>query len=211
MQRFVSSATRLTLSTFVIGILLASASTCALMAQDNSANTIKGVFPCALKKGIDSKKAKDGDPVVCETTKALRDQNGQLIPSGTGILGHVTQAQARSKGDSQSSLAVAFDKIELSKGNDMPIKGTLQAVGPSTNGGIDSGPAVQPGLHGGAAVSNAQTTLNKGGQISGGGPLNSDSKGSGLKNVELGDDSVLTSSGKELKLDNGTQMVVRAD
>lgn len=181
--------------------------------QDNSATTIKGAFPCSLVKSIDSKKAKEGDPVVCQTASPLRDQYGKLIPSGTKMLGHVTQAKARSKGDSESSLAITFDKIELSKGNEIPMKGTLQAIGPGLSGGPDTGPATEPGLHGGASVQTQSTTLGKEGgtHAAASGPLNSDSKGSNVKGVDLGDNSVLTSSGKELKLDNGTQMVVRAE
>jgi hypothetical protein len=212
MQRFASPATRLALFILAVCVLLANGFSGTLIGQDNSANAIRGAFPCALQKGLDSKKAKEGDPVVCQTTKALRTQDGNLIPSGTKIIGHITEAKARSKGDSESSLAMTFDKIELSKGNDVPIKGTVQAVAPSTNAGIDSGPTVEPGLHGGAAVSNAQTTLDMGkGGPHGAGPLSTDSKGSSLKNVDLGDNSVLTCSGKELKLDNGTQLVVHAE
>jgi hypothetical protein len=43
-----------------------------------------------------------------------------LIPSGTKVIGHVTQAQARSKGDPQSSLAIVFDKFEVAKDEDIP-------------------------------------------------------------------------------------------
>jgi len=195
-------------------LLLMTGFAYAQTSPANSENTIQGTFPCALQKGLDSKKAKDGDPVVCQTDKAFHDQTGRFLPSGTKIMGHVTQAQARSKGDSQSALAMVFDKIELSKGNDIPIKGTLQAVGPGSSGGIDSGPSVEPGLHGGAAVSNAQSSIDMGKErgAQGGGPLSSDSKGAvGVKGLEMDSNSVLTSSGKEVKLDGGMQMVVRAE
>ncbi len=193
-------------------VLTASLANVQAWGQDSSANTIQGAFPCALEKAVDSKKVKDGDPVVCQTSKALRDQSGRFIPSGTKIMGHVTQAQARSKGDSQSSLAMTFDKIELSKGNDIPIKGSLQAVGPALTGGPDTGPATEPGLRSGAAL-NTQTIGKEGGtHATAAGPLSSDSKGVlGVKNLEMGDNSVLTSPGKEVKLDGGTQMVIRAE
>ena len=195
-------------------LLLMTGFAYAQTTQGNSENTIQGVFPCALEKSLDSKKAKDGDPVVCQTSKGMRDQSGRLIPSGTKIMGHVTQAQARSKGDSQSSLAMVFDKIELSKGNDIPIKGTLQAVGPAFSGGPDTGPAYPPGMRGGSAVATQQATLGKEGgtHAAAAGPLSGDSKGAvGVKGLEMDDNSVLTSPGKEVKLDGGMQMVVRAE
>jgi hypothetical protein len=41
--------------------------------------------------------------------------------------------------------------------------------------------------------------------------LTSESKGVlGFKNLEMNSDSVLTSSGKEVKLDSGTQMLIQA-
>ena len=42
--------------------------------------------------------------------------------------------------------------------------------------------------------------------------LNAQSKGVvGIHNLELGDNSVLTSSGKEVKLEGGTQMMVEVE
>lgn len=194
-------------------MLTASLANVQAWGQDNAATVMQGAFPCSLEKSLDSKKAKEGDPVVCQTSKGLHFQSGQFIPSGTKILGHVTQAQARSKGDSQSSLAIAFDKVELSKGNDVPIKGTLQAVGPASSGGPDTGPATQPGLHGGAIATQGQTLGKEGGTHAGAaGPLSGDSKGAvGVKGLDMDDKSVLTSTGKEVKLDAGTQMVVHAE
>jgi type IV secretory pathway VirB10-like protein len=77
------------------------------------------------------KKLKDGDTVVCTTVSALHSGSGMMIPSGSKVIGHITQAEARSKGDSQSSLAMVFDKIQMPNGTAIPMKGTLQAIGPS--------------------------------------------------------------------------------
>src|SRR5271165_361332 len=97
----------------VFGSLLTASIACAQTSPATSDSTgqltsqYKGTFPCALEKSLDSKKAKAGDAVVCQTAKAFRDQSGGLIPSGTKISGHVTQAQARSKGDANSTLALS--------------------------------------------------------------------------------------------------------
>src|SRR5690242_15749090 len=80
-------------------------------AATSSAGMIRGSFPIMLPKGIDSKKLKDGDTVICQTAAPLSTSVG-IIPSGSKVVGHVTQAKARSKGDPESTLGLAFDKIE---------------------------------------------------------------------------------------------------
>jgi len=175
-------------------------------AQTDTAS-LQGTFPTVLVKSIDSKKARDGEAVVCQTAAPAHDSSGRLIPSGTKILGHVTQAQAKSKGDAQSSLAIVFDKVQLGS-QEIPIKGTLQAVAPSTNSGPDVGAAYGPGLRGNPAPN--LDTNPKGDAAH---PiLNSDSKGvMGFHGLEMGDNSVLTSNGKEVKLDSGTQILIHAE
>jgi hypothetical protein len=201
-------------------LLLGAALPYSAKAQDQassrSVTPMRGSFPAVLSKSIDSKKLKEGDTVVCQTFATLHAQSGALIPSGSKIIGHVTQSQARSKGDPQSSLAMVFDKIEVGKGEELPINGVLQAVAPSLG---DTGPQAGPATPG--------TTLGGSGQASGGtvAPpttmqlgggvhpmLNSQSKGVlGFKNIEMDDNHVITSTGKEVKLDNGTQMMIRAE
>ncbi len=101
----------------------------AQSATSSQAGMIKGSFPVILPKGADSKKLKEGDTVVCETVAPLRTSVG-IIPSGSKVIAHVTQAKAQSKGDSDSTLGLAFDKIEYGKGKEAPMKASLQAVGP---------------------------------------------------------------------------------
>lgn len=187
-------------------------------AQPNSASAIHGTLPVLLVKPLDSKKAKDGDPVVCQTAGRIHDQSGRLITSGTKVIGHVTQAQARSKGDPQSSLAIVFDKVQVGKNEEIPIKGALQAIGPSLGDNEPNvGAAYPPGLHGnggGAATTAPPTAGPQSGPMANSvhALLTSESHGVlGVKNLEMGENSVLTSPGKEVKLDAGTQMMIRAE
>ncbi len=188
-------------------------------AQASTASAITGTIPVLLLKSIDSRKAKEGDPVFCEIAGPFHDRTGRLIKSGTKVIGHVTEAQARSKGDAQSSLAIVFDKIELGKNEEVPIKGTLQALGPALDIGVPNpaeGYAQGPGARrdGGAATTAPPQPGVQGLPIANSSPtvlLTSQSKGVlSVKNLELGDDSVLTSPGKEVKLQDGQQMMIRA-
>lgn len=188
--------------------------------QDSSAAT-KVSFSVTLEKGLDSRKLKAGDPVVCLTAGTLHGRNGFLIPSGSRVLGHVTQAQARSKGDANSTLGIAFDKI-LVKEKEFAIVGTLQAIAPSlSNSGPNVGPAEPGSLNGagrGDAGYSAGTTpapsapMQVSGPRSGTPLVNTASTGVlGIKNLEMNADGLITSSGKEVRLDNGTQMMIRAE
>ncbi len=195
---------------------LASAQTSS-QEQTNSPSSIRGTLPALLSKPLDSKKLKDGDPVVCEIAGQVHDQTGRFIPMRSKIIGHVTQAQARSKGDAQSSLAMVFDKVEVGKNEEIPIKGVLQAIAPSLgNSGPDTGPAYPPGM-GNAGTQTTTPPPIPGPQA---GPnagavhpmVTSESKGVlGFHNLQMDDNSVLTSTGKEVKLDSGTQMMIRAE
>jgi hypothetical protein len=80
-----------------------------------------------------------------------------LIPKNTKLVGHVTRASARSKGDSQSALAVQFDRAVLKDGHELPLQVTLQAMaaerGPARVGGDDLQP--MGNIEGGAAGAGA--------------------------------------------------------
>jgi hypothetical protein len=194
----------------------------AAPTQSDSSNAdIKGSFPVMLVKGVDSKKTKEGDVVVCQTVAALHSPSGLLIPSGSKVIGHITQATARSKGSPDSTLAMTFDKIEIAKGKELPMKGTLQAVGPSM--GDDSmnsgGPSsnVLMGGHSSSGGSSAGTTPPPQATSTMNAPtskpiLLATSQGVlGVKNLQMDANGVLSSPGKEVRLDGGAQLLIRAE
>jgi len=86
------------------------------------------VIPVQLTKTVDAKKAKTGDQVVAMVTQDMRTQSGEvLVPKDTKVIGHVTEAQPRSKEQKESQLAIAFDQAVLKSGQvQMPM--SIQAV-----------------------------------------------------------------------------------
>jgi len=102
-----------------------------------------------LQKTVDAKKAKTGDEVVATVTQDMKTNSGDvLVPKDTKILGHVTTAQARSKEQKESELAITFDHAVV-KGDQMQLPMSIQAVivPPSSNpagGGGDEGSAAPP-------------------------------------------------------------------
>src|SRR4029434_9997635 len=81
-----------------------------------------------LNESVDSKKAKQGDPVTARTTEAVKSDGKVVIPKGTKLVGHVTRASARAKGDADSALAVQFNRAVLKDGHEMPLQVTIQAL-----------------------------------------------------------------------------------
>src|SRR5260370_1873585 len=88
----------------------ASASASAQNGQANGSLATGTAFNAALSSPIDSKKSKPGDPVNAHTTEAVKSEGKTVIPRGAKLVGHVTQASALAKGESESSLGFVFSK-----------------------------------------------------------------------------------------------------
>ena len=93
------------------------------------------VLPVLLTKSIDAKKAKNGDQVVAKVPQDMKSNSGEIvIAKDTKILGHVTEAQPRSKEQKESQLGIAFDRAVLQDGREMQMPMSIQAiVGPQNN------------------------------------------------------------------------------
>jgi hypothetical protein len=81
-----------------------------------------------LDRSLDSKKARAGDAVTARTTEAVKEDGKVVLPKGTKLAGRVTRASARSKGDSDSTLAVQFDRAELKSGQEVALQLNVQAM-----------------------------------------------------------------------------------
>jgi hypothetical protein len=200
----------------------------------------------ALVKPVDARKNKPGDMVMAKTTQDVKADGRVVIPKGSRIVGHVTQAGTRAKGESQSSLGLVFDRAILKDGGEVPLNTSIQAIAAAqstTNafagddmasmssmgsGAVSGGARSGGGLLGGvgsAAGASAGTltsaTANAGGALNSAtsvtGALNSTSSGVvGLPGMRLNSatsaaaqGSVITSAGKNIHLDSGTQMLLQ--
>src|SRR5260370_29399348 len=79
-----------------------NASASAQNGQANGSLATGTAFNAALSSPIDSKKCKPGDPVNAHSTEAVKSEGKTVIPKGSKLVGHVTQASARGKGESES-------------------------------------------------------------------------------------------------------------
>jgi hypothetical protein len=131
----------------------AASSAAAQTAHDNAALANGSTFNAALNAPVDSKKAKPGDPVTAHTTEATKSDGKTVMPRGTKLVGHVTQASARANGESDSSLGVVFDKAILKNGEEIPLNAAIQAIASGQSAASAAGPDLD--AFGGAGASAA--------------------------------------------------------
>jgi len=131
----------------------AAASGSAQEGQNSAALAGGSTFNAALSAPLDSKKCKPGDPVSARTTEPLKSEGKTVLPKGTKLVGHVTQASARGKGDSESALGIVFDKAVLKNGEEVPVNVAIQAIASAQVGAAAAGSDID--TFGGAGASAA--------------------------------------------------------
>ena len=227
------------LSSVLTAGLLAGVSLAQNPTQPNGGTTIRlapgTVIRVELAKTVDAKRAKVGDEVIAKTMDDfLSNKHEVLAPRGSKVVGHVTEASPN-QGGSASTLGITFDKIVLKSGNEIPLKASIQAIGsPESNAGAVSEPmggygnsaATAPmpsgrGSYGSAPANpnipdsgNNPGTAGQEGTAATPGQLTPNSQGVvGMSGVSLStgtaQDSVLISPKRNIKLDSGTQMILR--
>lgn len=142
------------------GSTSASSSASAQNGEANASLASGSAFNAALSSPIDSKKCKPGDPVNAKTTEAAKSEGKTVIPKGSKLVGHVTQASARSKGESESALGLVFDRAILKNGQEIPLNVTIQAIASAENGASVAGPELD--TMGGAGTTAAGSGMSGG-------------------------------------------------
>ena len=194
------------------------------------------IIPAELAKALDAKKAKPNDEVAAKAAQDLLAHGQIVIPRGSKIIGHVTEAKARSKTEPQSTIGIVFDRLMLKDGRTMPLQVAVQAIrGParsaSTMDGAGAGAEVpsHPGRMpdgmdpmGGARTypNSSDTHPNIPGPTADSdkrantaiGGLSASTHGvvglSGLSLTSSAQGSVFSSTSQNVHLDSGTQMLL---
>jgi len=226
-------------------------------SQDAAASATAGMsgsttITAVLDKSVDAKKAKVGEQVQAKATADARTASGTTIPTGSKLIGHVTEVKPHEKGaNAQSSLGIQFDHAIVKGGQDVPIHAVIQAIaapqqsapvagapditgggGGYGQGGYGQGGYGTPaatGPRGGGAAQGAPTATAPTGGIArpAGAPTNTGDTGAtsagqvsanttgvvGIRDLKLepqgSEGSMITSDNKNVKLDSGTQLVLR--
>jgi hypothetical protein len=246
-----------------------SANASAQVGQNQIALSEGSTINANFANSLDAGKNKPGDRVEAKTTQDVKQAGKVVIPKGTRLVGHVTQAQAHTKSQSQSQLGVVFDYAEMRDGQHLALGNmAIQALAVSQSSAQSSAFAAEDnaaadlssvgtvsapvphggGLAGGGLVGGTlQSTSNTVGNVAGGvshagagagstlntathsegaigglnsaGTLTSNSQGVfGLQGMSMDtaasnatQGSMIVSAGRNVHLDSGTQMLLRAN
>lgn len=189
-----------------------------------------------LNSGLDSKKLKPGDAVTAHTIEAVRSSDARtILPRGTKLVGHIALASAKSKGDPQSALGLAFDKAILKDGGEVALTVRIQAMAAPISYGVaaasDAGPPQSTTSMGTTQTSPMSSSTSAGrtgpppstpppgvpaGSDPGGPVLGPSSRGMlGMRGLTLTTApmenllvSTVSSEGKNVHLDGGTRMLL---
>jgi hypothetical protein len=184
-----------------------------------------------LTNSVDAKKAKPGDAVGAKLTRDVKAGDKVVLHRGAKLVGHITEAQARSKENPESRLGIAFDKAVDRKGEEFAFRAVVMAIAPpggesptiaGDQTSLSSGPTMggQPFGAGhavggpSASAAPAVEAATRGGGASG--TLTEASRGViGLPGVALRPSAVdgvqgtaAVSNQRNVKLESGTEMVL---
>jgi hypothetical protein len=142
--------------------------------NDNHVSLAAGaVLQAELAKSIDAKKAKAGDEVSARLAQDLKTTDGKiLMHRGAKLVGHVTEAQAKSKENAESKLGMVFEKAVAKDGQEVAFNGLIQAIAAPVQsassisddrGGMGAGSGGGNSMGGGRGSSGAMTPMGGGG------------------------------------------------
>jgi hypothetical protein len=81
-----------------------------------------------MSKDVDVKKAHPGDAFQTKLWNDIHVGDKIVVPKKSIIVGHVVEAQPRSKTNPESKLTIAFDKALLKDGTAIPLHGAIARV-----------------------------------------------------------------------------------
>ena len=146
-----------------------SSANASAQAANNSADIASGTtMNATLSHPVDARKNKAGDEVTAKTTESVRSDGKVIIPKGSTLKGHVTQATAREGANSQSALGITFDRVVMSGGREMPVDFSIRAISAAESMASTSSSFGDSALSTGGSMGGGATG---GGHASGGGLL----------------------------------------
>src|SRR5208282_4667649 len=193
----------------------------------------------ALANSIDARKAKPGDAITARVTLPVLSHGKVIIPNDAKITGHVTLVKTRSHDNNESQIGIVFDRAVLKNGGELPLSLTVQAIGRTSQSAAEiagqdpynPNVATAPGIPGTPASTPRQPGFpprpqpadppqpvrpDADSQNARHPILDTGSHGAiGLPDVTLTESSdaasgsMVMSSKKNVKLDNGTEIILR--
>jgi hypothetical protein len=191
----------------------------ASLATSSATVLAPGTTICvALANSIDARKATPGDAITARVTLPVLSHGKVIVPNDAKITGYVTLVKTRSHDSNESQIGIVFDRAVLKDGSELPLSLTVQAIGRASqpaaetagqepyNPNVATAPAGIPWAFPPDADSRkAQRPI-----------LDTASHGAiGLPDLTLTESSdaasgsMVMSSKKNVKLDGGTEIILR--
>ncbi len=85
-------------------------------------------LPVVLKQGINTKTARPGDPVYCETNFPVVRNNRILIPAGTYVQGSITSVKRAGRVKGRAEVLMHFDSLIFPNGYTVALPGAVDNV-----------------------------------------------------------------------------------
>ena len=200
----------------------------------NEQPSVSTVFAVVLKR-LDTRNASLNQEFTLRTITDVILDGVVVIPTGSKVVGHVVELATKGKESEQSILAIVIDKAVLENGRELRLQAIIAAVAAPEDGALPSDPTygmmhsnepkmVASGPRAGdlsasskADSSAALSTARINGEMRKGLLLNNDSNGTigfpGLSLTWRLDSppavSVFSSKNKEIRLEAGTQVLLR--
>ncbi|HYL63063.1 MAG TPA: hypothetical protein VE077_10620, partial [Candidatus Methylomirabilis sp.] len=81
-----------------------------------------------LATALDARKCHPGQRVVAQATQDVKQDGHVVLRKGTRLIGHVTEAEAKTKANAESSLGIVFDEAVMKDGQTVPFHAAIQAL-----------------------------------------------------------------------------------
>ena len=145
-----------------------TATSAAANAGNNSLNISNGTkIDASLATSLDAKRSKPGDEVEVRTEEDIKQDGKVVLKKGTHLVGHVTQAQARAKGQTQSELGILFDHAVLKNGQEVPFNASIEALA-SAQSAAAACTGADDAMTSGGGMGAVQGSARNGGGLAGG-------------------------------------------
>jgi hypothetical protein len=210
----------------------------SLIAQTGNQTRVTTVF-AVLIKTMESRSASVGQELNLRTISDVVVNGEIVIPRESRLVGHVSEVATKGKEEPKSVLAIIIDKAIMANGGEIPLQAIIAAVAAPQDKDLSSDPtygmmhsnepkmvAASPGSassSGGLAAASkagstaAVATANLKGALDEPSVLTEDSQGAvGYEGISMTwhlmappPVTVFASSGKNVKLEAGTQMLLR--
>jgi len=145
-----------------------SATSATANADNNSLNITNGTkIDASLATSLDAKRSKPGDEVEVRTEEDIKQDGKVVLKKGTHLVGHVTQAQSRANGQTQSQLGIMFDHAVLKNGQEVPFNASIEALA-SAQSAAAATAGSEDTITSGGGMGSVQGSARNGGGLAGG-------------------------------------------